>query len=154
MNVVYFSVKICELPKYFKKGTWTAANFLQQKTVGSFSSEDRLSVVPKKSTSGNLPSCHFEGIGINATKFKKTRIHVKVTFLLPSLSLMLKLPIMSCATDHILSLESSDGNRWVGDDMGTLVPLLMGKSPPPQSLLELVCRCQKGHNSRCSCRNV
>ena len=109
---------------------------------------------PRNQLRGNLPSCHFEGIGINATKFKKTRIHVKVTFLLPSLSLMLKLPIMSCATDHILSMESPDGNRWARDDMGTLVPLLMGKSPPPQSLLELVCRCQKGHNSRCSCRNV
>ena len=47
---------------------------------------------PKKSAPGKFTYIrHFQRIGINVKKFEKTLIHFKVTFSLPSPSLMLKL---------------------------------------------------------------
>ena len=44
-----------------------------------------LSAVPKKSTPGKLAHIsHFQWIGINATKFEKTRVILKVAFSQPS----------------------------------------------------------------------
>ena len=52
-----------------------------------------LSAVPKKSTPGKLAHIsHFQWIGINATKFEKTRVILKEAFSQPSPSSMLKLP--------------------------------------------------------------
>ena len=51
-----------------------------------------LSAVLKKSTPGKFAyTCHFQQIGINATKIEKTGILLKVTFSLPLPSSMLKL---------------------------------------------------------------
>ena len=47
----------------------------------------------KKSTPGKFAYiCHFQRIGINATKFKKREFILKVSFSLPLPSSMLKLP--------------------------------------------------------------
>ena len=66
-------------------------------TFGSFSNDDgdgkNLSVVLKKSTPGKFAyTCHFQQIGINATK--KREFILKLTFSLPLPSPMLKLPIV------------------------------------------------------------
>ena len=54
-----------------------------------------LSAVPKKSAPGKFVYIrHFQRIGVKATKFEKTLIHLKVAFSLPSPSSMLKLPII------------------------------------------------------------
>jgi hypothetical protein len=59
------------------------------------------------------------------------------------------------ARERYLSLPSPDGSGWTKDETGNLVPKLMANDPAPKSLLELVvCRCKKGCNARCSCRNV
>ena len=52
-----------------------------------------LSAVLKKSTPGKFAyTCHFQQIGINATKTEKTEILLKLTFSPPLPSSMLKLP--------------------------------------------------------------
>ena len=66
-------------------------------TLGSFSNDDgdgkNLSAVLKKSTPEKFSStCHFQQIGINATK--KGEFILKLTFSLPLPSPMLKLPIV------------------------------------------------------------
>ena len=62
----------------------------------NFLSVSKLESVPKKSTPGKFAYIrHFHRTGINATKFEKKRLFIlKVTFLLPSPSSMLKVPLM------------------------------------------------------------
>ncbi|KAL9958655.1 hypothetical protein ACROYT_G035704 [Oculina patagonica] len=57
------------------------------------------------------------------------------------------------ARERSLSLTSPDGNGWIKDENGDLIPKLMEEDPAPESFLELiVCRCMKRCNARCSCR--
>ena len=59
-----------------------------------FVSQLNLSAVLKKSTPGKFAyTCHFQQIGINATKIKKREFTLKLTLSLPLPSSMLKLPI-------------------------------------------------------------
>ena len=52
-----------------------------------------MSAVQKKSTPGKFAyTCHFQQIGINATKIEKREFILKLTFSLPLPSSMLKLP--------------------------------------------------------------
>ena len=62
----------------------------------NFLSVSKLESVPKKSTPGKFAYIrHFHRTGINATKFEKKRLFIlKVTFLLPSPSSMLKVPLI------------------------------------------------------------
>ena len=58
-----------------------------------------LSAVLKKSTLGKFAyTCHFQQIGINATKIEKREFILKLTFSLPLPSSMLKLPNVATAT--------------------------------------------------------
>ena len=70
----------------------------RQRIFLSLISTKNWSTVPKKSTPRKFIYVgHFQLIGINATMFKKKReFLLKVMFLLPSPSSMLKLPINSC----------------------------------------------------------
>lgn len=80
---------------------------------------------------------------------QKTVVGIMSNKLTTSVSSGNMLKMKSCHWRHPMEMDRTK------DKMGNLVPLLMGKNPAPQSLLELVvCRYKKGCNKRCSCRNV
>ena len=66
----------------------------KQATMKSLFLSLNLTAVLKKSTPGKFAyTCHFQQIGINATKIEKTGIHFKLTLSLPFPSSLLKVPI-------------------------------------------------------------
>ena len=90
----FFCTFLC---RYYTTTTWKCliSRFMEDanKRRRNFLLFLNISSIPKKSTPGKFAYIrYFKRTKINATKFEKNAIHLKVTFSLPSPSAMLKVP--------------------------------------------------------------